>query len=370
MCNGWLMFRLRSRENSKLALPGKRESTALPRRTALAGLLALAASGCAGSRLTRSLQRFEFEQPQMGVPFRIVLYAEDEAIAAPAARAAFARVANLNQVFSDYEDDSELTKLSHTSGSGQAVKVSDELWRLLVVAQNMSRRSDGAFDMTVGPLVQVWRRARRQRELPAPEVIAEAKSRVGWQKLVLDPRGHTAQLLVPNMRLDLGSIAKGYALDEALKILRRHGLTRALVTGSGDMAIGDAPPERAGWRIELAPLDAPGAPPTRFLSLRNCGFATSGDLHQHVELDGKRYSHIVDPHTGLGMTDHSLVVVIAPDCLTANSLSTTTCVVGPQRGLALVESTRGASARVTRKPGERVEVRESRNFSRYYEPAE
>jgi len=335
---------------------------------ALLATLGFLLAGC-HSLQPGSLQRFEFEQAQMGVPFRIVLYAENETAASTAASAAFARVAELNQVYSDYEDDSELSKLSRTSGSGQAVKVSGELWRLLNVAQAMSRRSDGAFDITVGPLVQVWRRARRQRELPAPEVLAQTRSRVGWRKVILDPRANTAKLLVPNMRLDLGSIAKGRALDEALRVLHKHGLTRALVTGSGDMAIGDPPPARSGWRIELAPLDAPGAPPARFLSLRNCGFATSGDLFQHVELGGKRYSHIVDPHTGLGMTDHSLVVIIAPDCLTANSLSTTTCVVGPQRGLALVESTPGASARVTRKPGETVEVTESRNFARYFEPS-
>ena len=119
--------------------------------------------------------------------------------------------------------------------------------------------------------------------------------------------------------------------------------------------------------LELAPLDAPGGPPTRFLSLRNCGFATSGDLFQHVELGGKRYSHIVDPRTGWAMTDHNLVVVIAPDCATANSLSTTTCVVGPERGLALVKATPSASARSVRKPGAVVEVAESPAFARYYE---
>ncbi|MFM8469157.1 MAG: FAD:protein FMN transferase, partial [Limisphaerales bacterium] len=267
----------------------------------------------------------------------------------------------------DSEAHSEVTSHSRTAGSGRAVPVSDELWRLLNVAPAMSRRSDGAFDITVGPLVQVWRRARRQRELPTPEVIAEAKSRVGWQKVMLDPQRHTAKLLVPGMRLDFGSIAKGRALDESLRVLREHGLRRALVTGSGDMAIGDPPPGRAGWRIELAPLDAPGAPPTRFLTLRNCGFATSGDLFQHVELGGKRYSHIVDPKTGCGMTDHSLVTVIARDCVTANSLSTTTCVVGPTRGLALVKATAGASARVVRKPGERVELAESHAFARFLE---
>ena len=341
-----------------------------PNRTCATGLgaLLLALLTMLGCRAPEhaNLQRFEFEQPQMGLPFRIVLHAESQAIADTAARAAFARVAELNQIFSDYEDDSELTLLSRTSGSGQAVKVSAELWRLLKVAEASFRRSDGAFDITVGPLVQVWRRTRRQRELPAPEVLAEAKARVGWQKVVLDPHARTAMLLVPRMRLDLGSIAKGRALDEALRELRSHGITRALVTGGGDMAIGDPPPGRTGWRIELAPLDAPGAPPTRFLSLRNCGFATSGDLFQHVELGGKRYSHIVDPRTGLGMTDHSLVVVIAPDCVTANSLSTTTCVVGPERGLALVKATPGASARVVRKPGERVEASESPGFARYY----
>ena len=330
-------------------------------------LLALLAPGCRAPHEAAPLQRFEFEQAQMGLPFHLSLYAESETQAEAAARAAFARVAELNHVFSDYEDDSELTLLSRTSGSGRAVPVSEELWRLLNVAQAMSRRSDGAFDITVGPLVQVWRRARRQRELPAPEVIAEAKARVGWDKLQLDPRARTAKLLVPNMRLVLGSIAKGRALDEALRVLRAHGIRRALVTGSGDMAIGDPPPGRDGWRIELAPLDAPGAPPARFLTLRNCGFATSGDLFQHVELGGKRYSHIVDPHTGYGMTDHSLVVVIAPDAVTANSLSTTTCVVGPTRGLQLVEATPRAFARTMRRPAERVETAESKGFSSFYE---
>ena len=354
-------------DSTKPASADQRDFTRVSRRTALVGWLMLGAVGCVNRRQAPSLQRFEFEQAQMGLPFRIVCYANNQAHADTAARAAFARVAELNHIFSDYEDDSELTLLSRSAGSGRAVPVSEELWRLLNVAQTMSRKSDGAFDITVGPLVQVWRRARRQRELPALEALAESKARVGWQKVVLDPRARTAKLLVPGMRLDFGSIAKGRALDEALRVLRAHGIRRALVTGGGDMAIGDPPPSRAGWRIELAPLDAPGAPPTRFLSLRNCGFATSGDLFQHVELGGKRYSHIVDPRTGLGMTDHSLVVVIARDCVTANSLSTTTCVVGPERGLALVKATAGASARVVRKPGERVEVTESPGFACFLE---
>lgn len=329
--------------------------------------LATMTGGCTTPKRDPALERLEFEQAQMGLPFRIVLYAARKAEANAAASAAFARVAELNHIFSDYEDDSELSLLSRSAGSGRAEPLSDELWRLLNIAQAMSRRSEGAFDITVGPLVQVWRRARRQRELPTPEVIAEAKARVGWQKIVLDSKARTAKLSVPGMRLDFGSIAKGRALDEALRVLREHHIHRALVTGGGDMAIGDPPPSRAGWRIELAPLDAPGTPPVHFLSLRNCGFATSGDLFQHVELGGKRYSHIVDPRTGWAMTDHSLVTVIAHDSVMANSLSTTTCVVGPERGLALVNKTAGASARVVRKPAEQVEVAESPTFKNFLE---
>ncbi len=313
------------------------------------------------------LPRFTYERPQMGLPFRILAHAPSDAAASVAAGAAFARVTELNQIFSDYEDDSELTLLSRTAGSGQVVPVSDELWRLLSLALSMSRRSRGAVDITVGPVVQVWRRARRQRELPPPEALAEAKARVGWANIHLDPRRRAVRLLVPGMRLDFGSIAKARALDEALRVLKAHGIIRALVTGGGDMAIGDPPPGRAGWRIELAPLDAPGAPPARFLALRNCGFATSGDLFQHVELGGRRYSHIVDPRTGQAMTDHSLVTVAARDCVTANCLSTTTCVLGPEEGLVLVRATPGASARIVRRPNDQMDVSESPGFSRYYE---
>jgi thiamine biosynthesis lipoprotein len=169
------------------------------------------------------------------------------------------------------------------------------------------------------------------------------------------------------MRLDLGGIAKGYAIDEALAILRAHGIERALVTGAGDMAMSDPPPGKKGWRIEIAPLDAPNAPPTRFVVLTRAALATSGDVFQRLDIDGKRYSHIVDPHTGLGLTDHSLVTVIARDCITADCLSTAVSVLGPQKGLKLVEKTRGAVTRIVRQPNEKIEFAESPGFKKYYE---
>lgn len=331
----------------------------------LSGLIAT--TSCVTTE-TNPLRRYEFTQPQMGVPFRIVLYAPDQAGADAGAHAAFARVQQLNDIMSDYEYDSELSRLSRTSGSGHTVNLSEDLWRVLARAQELAERSSGAFDVTVGPCVSLWRKARREKKLPDPARLAEARSTVGYKNIQLDPKQHTARLLISNMRLDLGGIAKGYAVDEALKVLRTHGITRALVSGGGDLAVGDPPPRRNGWRIELAPLDATNAPPVRFVLLANAALATSGDVFQHLETDGKRYSHIVDPRTGIGLTDHSLVTVIARDCMTADSLTKPVSVLGPEAGLKLVKQTRGAAVRLVRKPNERIEEFESSRFRQYYEP--
>ena len=333
-----------------------------PRKTALSllapiALILILALGCATTAPAknssqRNLTRYEFERPEMGVPFRIILYASSGEIATNAAEAAFRRVSQLNDSMSDYEYDSELSKLSRTSGSGEKVKVSDDLWKVLERSQEIAKASDGAFDVTVGPLIQVWRKARREKKLPAPEVIEKARARVGYTNMLL--RGHTVELKAPEMRLDLGGIAKGYAADEALKVLRQHGVTCAMAAASGDFSIGDAPPDKPGWKIEL--LDAQDQRGQAYLILKQCGCSTSGDLFQFVEIDGKRYSHIVDPHTGLGLTDRCLVTVVAPNGFTSDSLETTICLMPRGKGLKLARRY-GAQAREIRQLGsnDRVE---------------
>ena len=325
-------------------------------------LAVFAVTVCAAFAADAPLPRFVFEKAEMGLPFRITLFAPDEATAKAASVAAFARIEELNGVLSDYDDESEISRLSRTSGSGKVVPLSDDLWCVLERGQMMSAKTDGAFDVTVGPLVNLWRRARRKQELPSPELIVEMRARVGFRNLKLDAEKRTAELLLAEMRLDVGSIGKAYAVDAALAVLQARGITRALVGGSGDMAAGDAPPGLTGWRIEVASLDAPGAPPPRIVHLANRGIATSGDVFQRVEIDGKRYSHIVDPHTGLGLTDHSLVTVIAPDCFTANCYTTSASVLGPERGLKLIEETPGIAALLVRKPGNEIEFVESREW--------
>lgn len=293
----------------------------------------------------------------MGVPFRIVLYATNQSDAKLAADAAFARVRELNDKLSDYDLDSELSKLSRGSGQDRAAQVSDDLWRVLETAQAWSRKSDGAFDITIGPVVNLWRHARRLQEFPRADRLAEARARVGYTNLVLDPKNQTALLRVPEMRLDLGGIAKGFAADEALKTLRAHGVHRALVAAAGDVALGDAPPSQPGWKIELTASENNGrhASGPRFVTLANAGVATSGDTFQRLELDGVRYSHIVDPRTGIGLTNGILVSVIAGDCMTADVLATAISVMGKE-GLRLVEQTKGATARILLPRDGKIEV--------------
>jgi thiamine biosynthesis lipoprotein len=314
-----------------------------------------------------SLTRFEFTQPQMGLPFRIVLYAPNQSSAESAAAAAFARIKQLNDILSDYDSESELSQLSRTAGQDRAVKVGADLWFVLQRSQVLTEQSHGAFDVTVGPVVNLWRKARREKKLPDPARLTEARAAVGYQHLQLDAQHHTAKLVVPGMRLDLGGIAKGFALDEAIKILRARGNGRALVTGGGDMAAGDPPPGKTGWRIEIAPLDVANAPPKKFVSLKRAALATSGDLFQRLEIDGKRYSHIIDPHTGIGLTDHSLVTVIARDGITADGLATAVSVLGPINGIKLIEATPGAAVHLVRRPDLKIETYESSAFKKFCE---
>lgn len=289
-------------------------------------------------------QRLTYQEKHMGVLVKFTLYAQDEAIANKAARLAFERVAELDRLLSDYNPESELRQLCDKAEPGKPVQVSQDLFRVLAAAEALSKKTDGAFDVTVGPVVRLWRRARRQKELPDADRLKEAMAAVGYEKVRLDQKRQTVALARKGMRLDLGGIAKGYAGDEALKVFREHGISRAMIDAGGDLVVGDPPPGRAGWRVGIAPLEKVNGPPSKILEIQNAGVATSGDAFQFVEIAGKRYSHIVDPKTGLGLTERSSVSVIAPTGMESDSLASAVSVLGPELGLKLIESTEKAAA--------------------------
>jgi len=321
----------------------------------------------------------------MGTLFTITLFAPDAASAKSATDAAFAKIAALDRMMTDYDPESELMQLCKKP-TGQPVRVSDELFDVLRKAQRVAELSDGAFDVTVGPVVRLWRRARRMETLPAPDQLARARESVGWKKLKLEPATKMVTLTVPNMQLDLGGIGKGFAADQALEVLKEHGVRRALVAASGDIAAGDPPPGKRGWRVGIGGLggtrssaspSSHGESGTRWnaslpnepvnslagvILLRNAAVSTSGDREQFVEIDGKRYSHIVDPRTGIGVTERLQVSVIAKRGVDSDSFDTAINVLGVERGLALLESQPGLAALILRKKGDQTEVIESRRF--------
>ncbi len=296
----------------------------------LAALLLLALPATAPLQGRPPLERYQFGSFQMGTLFRIVLYAENETQALEGREAAFRRVRELDALLSDYRPDSELNRLCRAP-AGTVVPVSQELFHVLRRAREISERTRGAFDVTVGPLVDLWRAARRSGRLPSDREVADARQRVGYEFVVLDEASRSVHLARDGMRLDLGGIAKGYAADEALEALRLLGLGRALVDAGGDLRLGDPPPGQQGWRVEL---ESNGISRIRLLS--DAAVATSGDEHRFLEVGGRRYSHILDPATGLGLTESRPVTVIARDALTADALATAGSVMSPETALRLL----------------------------------
>ncbi len=244
-----------------------------------------------------------------------------------AAEAAFARIEALDAALSDWRTDSELAGLCARAGAGPVV-VSTDLFAVLARAQEIAEASDGAFDVTIGPLVRLWRRARTSRELPRPEELEAARALTGWRRVRLDSVRGTVDLDRAGMDLDLGAIGKGFTCDRVIDVLRANGIERALVEIGGDIAVSAPPPSRSGWAIVVDDQQR--------LMLRDAAIASSGDREQFVEIAGTRYSHVVDQRTGLGLTSRVQATVVAPDGATADALATAVSILGQKRGLALV----------------------------------
>jgi FAD:protein FMN transferase len=317
---------------------------------------------------SESFERFRDVRPAMGSAFEIVLYAPDAETAERAFDAAYRRIQELNLIFSDYDPESEARRLCRLAPMDQPVPISSEMTHVLQYALAISKKTDGAFDVTIGPLSRLWRRARRTGELPTDERLEAARAAMGYQHVKLDVENRQVRLTANNMRLDFGAIAKGYASDQALAVLKSMGVGRALVNGGGDLTLGDPPPDADGWRVAIAPLEA-AARPTYVLFLSNCSVATSGDAWQFVEIDGVRYSHIVDAGTGLGIERRGSVTVVASDGMVADALASAVSLLGPQRGLALIETLRDVECQITVTGHDGVQVHRSSRFPTTMETA-
>ena len=314
-------------------------------------LLALAcarSSAAEPSTAPAELHRFRYAEFKMGTAFQLILWTPDQKTADDAAEAAWARVDQLNKTLSDYDPQSELNRLCRLTDSGpmkEPVEVSDDLWRMLLVGAEADRQSGGAFDITVGPLTRLQREERKTHKAPDPERLKDARECVGFHYIKFDPDHHRVQLLHKSMQLDVGGVAKGFTSDEVLKLLRSRGITHALCGAAGDIAMGDPPPGRADWRIAIQSLKSPDQN-AEYVQLHNYGISTSGDTYRAAIVDGKEYSHIIDPKTGQGLTHRIGVTTVAPTATTTDWTSTAISILGPEKGIEMIETIPAAAARI------------------------
>ncbi|HET6371741.1 MAG TPA: FAD:protein FMN transferase [Candidatus Polarisedimenticolia bacterium] len=255
---------------------------------------------------------------------------DSEAEAAAALEAAFDEIARLERVLSDYRDDSELSRLNR-EGQAAPFRCTTDLFDLLQAAAGFSRDTQGAFDMTVGPLVAAWDLRGRGR-VPDPAALASAREATGWDKLLLDSASGTVRFRVPGMRLDPGGIGKGYALDAAAGVLKRRGITRALLDFGGQILALGAPDGATAWEASIAhPLRRDLS--AMSMALRDASISTSGNAEKGLVVEGRRLGHILDPRTGMPLATTASVSVVAPTAVEADALSTALLVMGPEAGL-------------------------------------
>ncbi len=262
------------------------------------------------------------ELPLMGTTARIVVHVMEEQQGRDAIQSAFQRAQEINDICSDYNPESELMKLCR-GPVNSPIPVSTTLATVLSHARSIAEDTEGSFDPTLGGFSKLWRRSKRQKELPDPVLLERARQASGWTKFEVDLEKSTVIVKDENLLFDLGWIAKGYAADEMLQALKARGITSAMVAVAGDVRLGAPPPLRAGWSVGIRTL---GADIEQIIQVSNCAVSTSGDLERYVEIEGTRYSHIIDPETGLGLTRRIAATVVAPTAVQSDPLATFCCI--------------------------------------------
>ena len=270
----------------------------------------------------------EVSRLSMGCLYTIVAYGNDAGAVSTAAERALDEVDRLDRLMSHYRQDSPLSQLNRLP-RGTPTAVDGELFDLIAVADAYSRESDGAFDITVGPMMKAWGFFRGDGRVPSDDELSRLRKRVGYRHVVLNRAARTIAFDLDGVEIDLGAIAKGYAVDRAVATLRRQGVKAAVVSAGGSTiyALG-APPQSEGWPVDIQdPLAAGDVAFTR--TLRDRALSVAGRSEKSFEIDGIEYTHILDPRTGMPARGVLSVVVLSPDGTSGDALDTTLFVLGP-----------------------------------------
>ncbi|PWN07187.1 FAD:protein FMN transferase [Rhodohalobacter mucosus] len=315
----------------------------------------------------QELQRYTFDSRHMGTQVNIILYAGNEALAIRASEAAFDRIEELNQLMSDYIATSEVNLVSEKSGSGEWVSINEDLYGLLQTSGQLSEMTNGLFDVTMGPLTHEWRyiRMMAEPEPPDDEKLERLLKKVGYQHLEFDEQTRSVRLNKRGMQLDLGGIAKGYAADKAIEKLKEFGIKSALVDAGGDITVSAPPPGRESWTVAVPKSTAADKNSTASLKLHNKTITTSGDMFQFLEFEGVRYSHIINPKTGLGSTFRIQATVISEDGMVADALASACTLMLPDQCLRLINGIDNAEAIIFRSREGEIEEWTTAGFDRF-----
>lgn len=287
--------------------------------------------------------RYEDSRISMACAYSIVVYGEEESKLAAAVTAALDEVDRIDRLMSHYKQESPLSKLNRTAAS-QAVKVEPELFDFIAECLRYSRESDGAFDVTVGPLLKAWGFFRGEGRMPKAAELAEARGKVGWRHVILNQQEKTIRFDRAGVELDLGGIAKGYAVDRAVAVLKQHGIGQALVNACGSTIYGlGAPPGETGWEVKLRdPISSQKTAMT--VRLNNRALSVSGSYEKFFDLGGKRYSHIFDPRTGWPVQGVLSVAVLTDTGTAGDALDNVFYVLGIKKSRDYINRLNDTSA--------------------------
>jgi len=228
------------------------------------------------------------------------------------------------------------------------------------------KKSGKTFDITIGPLSQLWRKARSEKRFPSAVEIKKAKLATGFENLVINNNTKTISFKKPGMRLDFGGIVKGYAAQKVVDYLKSKKIVIALADAGGDIVMSDAPPGKEGWSIGINLPEQENELWDKKLELKNCSVATSGDVYQFTLHNGKKYSHIIDPLTGYGVTSQRNVTVIAKDGATADWLATACSILSIEKAMVLARKENAALLIATLKD-DKIIIHKTGNFDSYFQ---
>ena len=315
--------------------------------------------------LSAQLKRFQFTENKMGSPFNIIFYHTDSTGAVSIAKECFALVDSLNNIFSDYSSGSEVGKLALQTTQAD-IKVSDELFSMIYWSKQAWERSRKTFDITIGALTQLWRKAKKENRFPSDAEVRAAKDLTGFKNIIINESSGTISFKKPGIRLDFGGIVPGYAAQRVIDLLKSKNINIALADASGDIVMSNAPPGKNGWVIGINLPESENELWDKKLELKNCAVSTSGDIYRYTIHDGKKYSHIIDPKTGYGVTSQRNVTVICKNGIAADWLATACSILPVKKALRLVKKVR-AELFIAVLKNEKKVIYKSKNFDRYFE---